>query len=270
MNSAWRAAGRLSGLGLGPDDLRAESGRLKVRLRSAEAICDPNKENLEMSQPPASSPSSPPEWDPPAPTEGPLASGSGPVLSPAPPSVAQPSKTRKLVPVIVGVVLLAILGAAAKLTVLDSDSGEAPGKAEISDAFTPIDGYKYAELPADAVEQAKSFLKSNPEAADAIGDFDIRQVKQDGSPVGAVIIFGVDPDVMGDEFRDGFASGFQGTGNVDLNETTVDGTAVFSVSMPGGGGNIFFDDEDGLIFFVQGSDQGVADDLTGGLIKDNL
>ena len=224
-----------------------------------------------MSQPPAASPPPPSEeWTPPTPTEGPLAgsAGASPVLTPV--TVAQPSSGRRWVPIVVGLVLLAILGAAAKFTLLKSE--EAPGKAEIDDAFTSVSGFTYAELPADAVEQAKSFLDSNPEASEAIGDFDIRQVNKGGTPVGAVIIFGVDPDVMGDAFREGFASGFQSTaGDVDLKETTIDGTPVISVTMPiGGAGTMFFDEEDGLIFFVQGNDQSVADELTGGLIQGNL
>jgi hypothetical protein len=229
-----------------------------------------------MSSPQVSGPPPPPrEWTPQVPTEGPLAGTSRapdvPVLPPTRTIAAPgPSRSRKFLPLIIGVALLIGLGVAAKFTVLDS--GNAPGEQEVADAFTPVEGLTYTKLPSDLVDQARSLIDSNPEASEAISSFDIRQVNQGGAPAGAVMIFGVDPEVMGDAFREGFTTGFQGSaGGTSLQETTVAGTEVISVTPPfGGTGSIFFDEADGLIFFVQGSDQSVADKLTKALIEGNL
>jgi hypothetical protein len=223
-----------------------------------------------MSQP--SAPPPPAEWTPPVPTEGPLAGSSGaapvvPVMASGTTAVPR-KKSNKFAPIIIGLAILFGLGVAAKMTVLKSDV--APGAEEVEAAFAPVSGFTYAELPDEAVEQAQSFIDGNEQASEAISSFEIRQVNQGGAQVGAVIIFGVDPEVMGDAFRSGFASGFQGSAGVELQESTVSGTEVLSVTLPVGSGTMFFDEGDGLIFFVQGNDQTVADELTKGLIKANL
>jgi hypothetical protein len=215
----------------------------------------------------------PPDWTPPVPTEGPLAGSKATAavpVHPVPVTAPGPTRSRKFVPILIGVALLVGLGVAAKFTLLDS--GSAPSEQEVADAFTPVDGFTYSELPDDLVEQARTIIDSNPEASEAISTFDIRQVNQGGSPVGVVMIFGVDPEVMGEAFREGFTAGFQGSaGGASLEEIDVDGTLVLKVTPPfGGSGMMFFDEADGLIFFVQGNDGAVADKLTKGLIEDNL
>jgi hypothetical protein len=221
----------------------------------------------------APAPPPPDDWSPPVPTDGPLGSGAAQPVVPvmATPPTAAPSRTgRKVVGAVVAIAVLAGIAYGVKTVVLDK-GGEAPNEAEVDAAFTEVSGFKYTELPPDTVEQAQQFIDSNPEAAEAIGSFDIRQVSQGGTPVGAVLIFGVDPDVMGDAFEEGFTTGFQSTaGDVGLTKKDVDGVEVLSVTMPLGAGNMFFDRDDGLIFFVQGNDQSVTDKLTSGLIKGNF
>lgn len=226
-----------------------------------------------MSRSPAPEPPPAPEWAPAVPTEGPLAgsraaSPAGPAMSPAP-VAASPPRLRRILPIVIGLAIVAALGFAAKMTVFKSDAG--PGEAEVDAAFSEIPGFTYTELPPESLEQAQEFIDGNEEAAEAISSFDIRQVNRSGLPVGAVIIFGVDPEVIGESFREGFTAGFQTTaGSVQLNQATVAGADVISVTMPQGAGKMFFDDQDGLIFFVQGNDEEVANEVTRGLIKGNL
>jgi hypothetical protein len=220
-------------------------------------------------------PPQPSDWDPPIPTEGPLAGprpAAAPVMENIPIAAQAPSRGGRFVPIAIAILVVVAIGVVAKFTLLDSkNGGGAPSAAEVDEAFTPVPGLEYVEPPASAMDEFKSIIKSDPVVADGVEEFDVRAVNQGGQPVGAVVIFGVDPDLMEGAFREDFAGGFQQSlPGSTLTQTTIDGVSVTEVSMPLGAAAFFFDESDGLIFMVQGFEQTVTKRLTKGLIKGNL
>jgi hypothetical protein len=210
------------------------------------------------------------------PTEGPLAgpaTASAQRWESAPIASGGPSKSRRFVPILAAVVILVAIGVVAKFTVLDKDDGggSVPTAADVKDAFAPVDGFTYTNLPAAAEQELKTLLESDPVVADGIESVEVRAIEKGGQPVGAVVIVGVDPALMEGEFESDFSEGFQGSlPGSTLQQSTVQGVTVTSATMPVGAASFFFDESNGLIFLVQGLDQSTADKVTKGLISANF
>jgi len=212
------------------------------------------------------------DWTARVPTEGPLARRSGAEAAPARPvplyGPPPPSPLKKLTPLIVAAVVLLVVGIAAKLTIFKGSG--APGQEELTEAFTPIPGVTYQEVPEELLNQAREQLSQSSEAAESIESLDMRGLTDAAGPMGAVVIFGVDPERMQDELNTDFTSELTATSGGLLNRSTVAGVPVYSVTLPQGSASIFFDEQDGMIFLVTVTNPAVANTVTEGLIEANI
>ncbi|MBA2311914.1 MAG: hypothetical protein H0V97_03835, partial [Actinobacteria bacterium] len=152
-----------------------------------------------MATPGMPPPSPQEDWTSRVPTEGPLARRSGAEAAPAPRPVPlyappAPSLLKRFTPLIVAVAVLLVIGMAAKLTIFKGSA--APSQGELTEAFTPIPGVTYQEVPEELLDQAREQLSQSSEAAESIESLDMRGLTGAAGPMGAVVIFGVDPERM--------------------------------------------------------------------------
>nr|MBA2313497.1 hypothetical protein [Actinomycetota bacterium] len=113
-------------------------------------------------------------------------------------------------------------------------------------------------------------LSQSSEAAESIESLDMRGLTGAAGPMGAVVIFGVDPERMQDEFNTDFTSELTAASGGILSRSTVAGVPVYSVTLPQGSASIFFDEQEGMIFFVTVTNPAVANTVTEGLIESNI
>lgn len=167
-----------------------------------------------------------------------------------PPPAAAPMQLGWVVALVVG--LITAVGGYFLVTKVFLDKG-APSPEEVTAAFVPIAGTTYQEPPAGSREQFRSLLDQQGPAAEEIETFDMRLLLVGPQPVGAVLIFAVDPDLMKEEdFESNYLRGFNLGAGGQLTATNVGGIDAFAGQVPGIGSVYTFLDEDGLIFFVGG------------------
>jgi len=139
------------------------------------------------------------------------------------------------------------------------DAG-APSPEEVAAAFVPVAGTTYQEPPAGSREQFRSLLDQQGDALEQIETFDMRLLLVGAQPVGAVVIFSVDPDVLAEEdFEREYLQGFNLASGQELVPTNIGGVDAFEGQIPGIGSMYTFFDDDGLIFFIGGQQKALME-----------
>lgn len=101
-------------------------------------------------------------------------------------------------------------------------------------ALVPIPGYKYVDLPADTLEQAKAEFAAQPELERYLEGLAGRSVTQDGDGKAVVIALGIDPRAAAvPGFRQGFLQGVK-EGTRRSEDLTVAGEPAAVATDPDG------------------------------------
>jgi hypothetical protein len=127
--------------------------------------------------------------------------------------------------------------------------GDPPSAAEVTAAFTPVEGYTYGSIPQAALDQARSTL-SSATSKDEVTNLDARSISIGGQPVAAVIIVAIKPGISGGD-KDEFLAGFSSTAGASLDEVPI-GNVTGYLGTSSVGPTLVFFDEDGFVFVLQG------------------
>ena len=123
-----------------------------------------------------------------------------------------------------------------------------------SDAFLPIDGYKYVKVADEVENEARKGFESEPEGAKAIDSFAVRSMTKDGEGVAVVMTIAIKPEqaaVPG--FKGDFVKGFaESTGKLEP-ATLGDEDAHFATNI--GGLKGFLWTKGTLVLIVMGQDR---------------
>lgn len=94
--------------------------------------------------------------------------------------------------------------------------------------FRPLDGYRYQEVPQVFLDQARSIVAADPNAAEAMKSITARGVMQGGQVVAGVVVISVGPEFMEDraERRSGLVELEEAT-DASAEKLEVDGKAAY-------------------------------------------
>lgn len=177
-----------------------------------------------------------------------------------------PASRRSSPGTIVIIVLVALVVVGAFVVVTKTSDMEAPSADELDDAFVPVGGYEYVEMPPESLEPLRAAFASQDEAD--IAHFDARELTQAGETSAVVFILSVDPDSMVGEFEDSYVTGFSATTQADVQDAQFGSTAGHIAETPMGTIAFFFD-ADGFAFNVVGRDTATVESIARSLEAGN-
>ena len=186
------------------------------------------------------------------------------------PDLNKPEPKKKASPLMIRLVVFAVLASLSATGYFGLRGPNGPAGEELDAAFTPIPGYEYQEVPADVMDMARNAIDQVPELSDVISDIDARSLMQGGRPVGAVLIYGVPPEMLEGTDAVDFTVSFQGGPGMSFEKVTRDGTHMYELTAPGGAEATFIDEQDGLVISVATQDIQSVRNISAQLAAANL